>query len=480
MAGAAASGPRWSEFGSIPAFVVALVLIVAVAVLDYLTGYELRFAVLYFAPIALVTWTGGWRQGIAIVVISGLCWFVSFRSVHVYSQDIFFYWDGVVMLATFMAFVFLLERLRIALARADERFLRVLEELHAAVYVVDPQSGSILYANRRLARVMNSDPFVASAAELEKRFSKSNHPADADGGQQAQVGSNQAGFRSEEVWDQASGRWYLVQAGPIPWKHNRRVILKVITDISEQRHAQMLKRQHQDMLHQTARPAALAEIASYLAHEINQPLMAIASYNDACLRLLAGTPVDTDEVIAALEKSRGQAVRAGQIIARVRDFLRSRHPQPTRCDLNAIVRESLELMEIQLEDSGIKAELALANWLPKLQADRLLLIQVVVNLVQNAIDAMRSVAPHRCRLSISTHSDADGAIAVSVGDQGEGVSDAVKDWLYKPFFTTKPQGLGLGLSICRSVVEAHGGRLWHSSNAGEGCTFHFAIPPQVE
>lgn len=450
-----------------------------IAVLDYAAGYELRLAILYLAPIALATWTGGARFGVAIVALASLAWFASFRSAHVYDRDIYFYWDGCVMAATFIAFVFLLARLRVALNRADERFLRVLEELHAAVYVVDSQTRSIVYANRCLARMVSGEFVASSLAELERRFGATTGPGAASGEQRTQLESDAAGFRSAEVCDPASGRWYLVQTGPIPWNHNRRVILRVITDISEQRHARVLKQQHQDMLHQTARLAALAEIASCLAHEINQPLMAIASYNDACLRLLAATPADRGEIGAALEKSRGQAMRAGQIINRMRDFIRSRHTHPTRCDLNEIVRESLALLETQLEENAISAKLALAPSLPKAHADRILLIQVVVNLVQNAIDALRAVAPVRRKLFISTRGDADNAIVVEVSDQGEGLSDAIKDRLYAPFVTTKPQGLGLGLSICRSVVEAHGGRLWHADNGGAGCAFFFAIPAEA-
>lgn len=325
--------------------------------------------------------------------------------------------------------------------------------------------------------MLGTDPSSLRASDLEERFGvalteQSGEPSTRE------TPRAQAGFVSGEVRDATTGRWYLVQAGPVPWHRNRRVSLKVVTDISEQKHALSLKQQHRDMLHRTARLAALTEIASTLAHEVNQPLMAIASYTDACLRLLARPQADRTELVAPLEKCRRQAVRAGEMISRMREFIRSRHPQPKECDINAVVRESLDLADVHLEDAGVTVALVLAEPLPPTHADPTLLIQVVVNLLQNAVDAMRSCAPQRRSCTVSTGMHDDGSIMVSVSDRGGGLPDGIGDAPYRPFFTTKPQGLGLGLSICRSVVEAHGGRLWHEANTAGGCTFHFTVPPE--
>lgn len=470
---------RQNARSPLAALAVALALVAIVAALDYGTGYEMRFAVLYLAPIALATWAAGVHLGILIVVLSSSCWIVSFRSAHAYSNELFFYWEGAVMVAAFIAFVYLLSRLRVALDRADERFVRVLEEMHAAVCVVDQGDGAVLYANRRLVRMLDSDSTSGAAIEISKRFGQSvGASASTTKSRHAEAATES--FFSEEVRDQTNGRWYLVQTGPIPWSHDRRVSLKVITDISEQRYARVLKRQHQDVLHQTARLAALAEIASSLAHEINQPLMAIAGYNDACLRLLRAADCDKSELVKALEKSRGQAVHAGRIISRVRDFIRSRHPNPTQCGVNEVVEEALELMEARLEANAVSAKLGLTHALPPMQGDGTLLVQVVVNLIENAIDAMHACAPSRRELSVLTSRTEDGAIMVSVTDRGEGVSAAIGDRLYQPFVTTKEQGLGLGLCICRSVVEAYGGRLWNADNPGGGSSFHFTIPAESE
>ncbi|MFZ4536505.1 sensor histidine kinase [Propionivibrio sp.] len=474
----AAAFTRWATNSPVAASGLALVLVALVATLDQATGYELRFAILYLVPIALATWAGGLRAGVAIVAVSSLFWLVSFGSTHPYKGDFFFYWEGVAMVVIDIAFVLLLARLRFALTRADERFVRVLEELHAAVYVADQDSGRILYANRSLARMIDTDPRTLSAEDLGKRFGLGEVTTESVLGEHKEL--IDAEFVSREVRDPMSGRWYQVQVVPIPWKSSRSVSVQVITDISEKKRAKALKQQHQDMLHQTARLAALAEIATSLAHEVNQPLMAIASYNDACLRLLAAPVFDKAQVVTALQRSREQALRAGRIIGRVRDFIRSKRPSPTHFDINALVRESLELLENQLEDSAVTAELSLSEGLPMTHADRTLLIQVIVNLVQNAIDAMDKSPPSSRRLGVSTAKAADGAIVVSIADQGEGIPEAISVRLYTPLFSTKSHGLGLGLSICRSVLEAHGGRIWHSTNPDGGCTFHFTLPPEID
>lgn len=461
----------------ISALALGLVLSVLVAALDYSTGYELRFAILQLVPIALATWTAGLIAGILIVSVSSVFWLVSFGSTHPYSGDFFFYWEGVAMVTVYIAFVLLLTRLRQALTRSDERFVRVLEELHAAVYVADQDSGEMLYANRSLARLIDADPYSQSTAKLAARFGFGNAPLAKRDDEHSQ--SMQSGFISHEARDPTNGRWYLVQVGPIPWKSGRSVSVQVITDISEQKRAQALKRQHQDMLHQTARIAALAEIASSLAHEVNQPLTAIVSYNDACLRLLNNPGCEKSEVITALQRCREQALRAGRIISRVREFIRSKRPNPTRCHINSLVRESIELLEAQLEDKDICVEMSLSEHLPSIHADQTLLVQVIVNLVQNAIDATEKSAPSDRKLTLMSGNTGNGEIVVSVSDRGAGIPETIGDQLYTPLFTTKSQGLGLGLSICRSVVEAHGGRIWHEANSECGCTFHITLPPEV-
>jgi C4-dicarboxylate-specific signal transduction histidine kinase len=287
-------------------------------------------------------------------------------------------------------------------------------------------------------------------------------------------------FTGGEVRDAIDGHWYLAQAGAITWIDGRRVRLTVLTDVTEQKRVATLQREHQAALHHTARLVNLAEAGTTLAHELNQPLSAIVGYNAACLRLLESGHAPA-ELESALEKCRVQAVRAGDILHRIRDLTRKRSVTLTPCDFNAMLREVINWVQDDLDRHGVRLDLALSRPLPTVQADRILVEQVMLNLVNNAIDAMHAVAPAQRRLAIETSVDEQGTVQVTVADRGAGIAPENESRLFTPFFTTKERGLGLGLSICRSVVEMHGGRLWHDARDGGGTAFHFTLPrgPQI-
>lgn len=469
-------GRRLATLGELPGLCLALALAAAVAGIDYLTGYELRLAILYMLPIALATWTGGMYSGVLVSMVGTVCSIVSFQAKHIYSKEAFYYWETAVLIVTFWLFVRLICGLRDALARADERFLRVLEGLHAGVYVVDESTGSLLYANRRLAEVIAANPFSIPVDAFESRFNIVSTSTIEPPEGRRNGNRKQPLFQSSEARDEESDRWYLIQSGPIHWENNARVTLKVITDISGQKQAQMLRRQHLEMLHNSARSAALAEFASTLAHEINQPLMAISSYHEACIMLLSQKDCDLQPVIEALQKSRTQALRASQIIATTRGFLQRREPSRTVCNMNEVIAEAVQFIELELQGTEATVDLQLSTALPDAVFDRTLIVQVIVNLIHNALDAMRSVTLFPCNVTVKTSTEGDNEIVVSVIDRGDGISPDIANKLYTPFFSTKPQGLGLGLCICRSVIEAHAGRLWHSANPGGGTSFHFTLP----
>jgi two-component system sensor histidine kinase DctS len=254
------------------------------------------------------------------------------------------------------------------------------------------------------------------------------------------------------------------------------VRLTVLTDVTEQKHMASLQREHQAALHHTARLVNLAEAGTTLAHELNQPLLAIVGYNAACLRLLESGKGSKEELVGAMEKCRVQAVRAGDILHRIRDLTRKRAITLAPCDFNAMLREVLTWVHDDLERHGVRVERVLAPSLPQVHADRILVEQVMLNLVNNALDAMQSVARKQRRLTVETSADEHGAVRVTVGDRGSGIAPENETRLFTPFFTTKERGLGLGLSICRSVVEMHGGRLWHDAREGGGTAFHFTLP----
>ena len=447
--------------------------IMLIGALDRVTGFELRMTPLYLLPIAAMAWIGGWRAAAPLIALATLLWWLLFHAQHPYSNDLFFYWEGIIMAGVALVVAWLIARLRASLDRSDERFHRVLEELQAAVYAIDPDNGQVIYANEMLSTLINANPRRLDAAAINRLIglpAKTNLPA----------APGPARFSSREARSQVSGRWFLVKQGPIPWKDHNTVHLHVVTDITAQKQADAMRRQHQEILHRTARQTELAEMASSLAHELNQPLMAIASYSDASLRLLERADLDREAINWALQRSREQARRASQIIARVRSFVQSQRPNPGQFDMTELAKETLDHLQAQLEDHAVTTELALPAGPLPVHADRTLIVQVLLNLLQNAIDTMHDTVPEQRQLRLAMSRNKDGEVLVAVSDHGPGLPPEIAEQAYAPLFTTKTKGLGLGLSICRSIVEAHGGRLWHENHPAGGCTFRFSLPPEEE
>ena len=237
-----------------------------------------------------------------------------------------------------------------------------------------------------------------------------------------------------------------------------------------------LMARHREALNRTARLVALGEFASAIAHELAQPLAAIGTYNEASLRLLAGPSPDAAALREAMTKCRDEAKRAGAIIQRLREFLRQPVPALVEQDLNEVARAALELAAPEGRDAGVALELRAGAETPRVRADRLLIEQVALNLLRNAIEAVQPLPPERRHVVLATASAPNGDAMLSVSDFGEGIPAEAREHLFEPFYTTKPGGLGLGLSICRSVVEAHGGRIGHKAAEERGTRFEFTLP----
>jgi len=248
-------------------------------------------------------------------------------------------------------------------------------------------------------------------------------------------------------------------------------------DVTERKRAQETLRKMQVELAHVARIATLGELTASIAHEINQPLAAIVNNASACLRWLTGQNIEEGRRSAALVIEDGH--RAGEIIKRIRSFAKKAPAPKERIDINQTIREVIAFATMELETNGISLETRLTDdvhYLPLVSADRIQLQQVILNLIMNAVEAMSSVKEGRRELLIRSDTDDSGAILVDVRDSGPGLACEDLHRLFTPFYTTKPQGMGMGLAICRSIIEAHGGRLWASANEGAGATFHFTLP----
>ncbi|HYH40268.1 MAG TPA: PhnD/SsuA/transferrin family substrate-binding protein [Azospirillum sp.] len=246
-------------------------------------------------------------------------------------------------------------------------------------------------------------------------------------------------------------------------------------EMAERRRAQEESRRRQIEMDHVARLSILGEMASNLAHELNQPLAAITNYARGCARRLDAGTADPAELVEATRAISAQAERAAQIIQRIRDFVRKRAPLVEPMDVNAAVLAARALCDSRARGAGVTLRLALADGLPPVAADRLQIEQVVLNLILNALDAMAEAAPADPTVTLTTHAG-DGRVELAVADHGPGLAPHLRDRLFEPFFTTKPQGMGLGLSICRTIVEAHGGRLWAEDNPDGGLVMRVSLP----
>lgn len=247
-----------------------------------------------------------------------------------------------------------------------------------------------------------------------------------------------------------------------------------VIDITERKRAVELARQQEERLQASARLITMGEMASSLAHELNQPLAAISSYAAGCRNLIA-TGAASSEIDGALAKCQDQAQRAGRIIRRIYDFVRRHEAKTEPCDLEALLNDLISLLEVDAARQKVRIVRVFASGLPVIAADRILLGQAILNLMKNGIESMRQSEENARTLTVRAVAS-DTQVCISIADQGAGISPEAAAQLFEPFYTTKSEGLGVGLNICRSVVEAHHGRLWFEPNSGGGSIFHITLP----
>ncbi|MCQ9328846.1 PAS domain-containing sensor histidine kinase [Pelistega suis] len=344
------------------------------------------------------------------------------------------------------------KRVREALSAAHERFMTVLESLDDAISVAadTPNGIELLFANRTYRRMFGSQPY--GHQELLKQRTE-NHD---DG--------NQYFIPTINIWFEVHHR-------TLSWTDGRKVRLQVARDITERLKHEQESRNQQEKIQLTSRLTTMGEMASTLAHELNQPLTAIVNYNTAAMNLLKAGKTDNPMLITALEKSATQAERAGKIISRIRAFVKRSDPRRQTVSIERIVSNTLDLAEIDARKHGKQIESYIEPDLPDVYADPILIEQVLLNLIKNGLEAMIQNQETLVKVHIAR---VEKEVEVSVIDRGHGLKEPER--LFEPFFSTKTEGLGMGLNICRTIIESHNGQLWAVPNPEGGTIFKFRLP----
>ena len=363
-----------------------------------------------------------------------------------------------------------------ALSRSERQFRALFEEAAVGIALVD-LAGRPFESNRKLEQILGY-----SAQELRGiPFTAFTDPEDA-----------------KADWslfsDLLSGKHdhyhlekrYRRKGGALVWGDLTVYIVRddrgqpmfsigMVQDITDRKRAEEALQEARAELAHIARVTTLGELAASIAHEINQPLAAIVADAHACLNWLAADPPDIDSVREALAGVATDGHRAAEVIQRIRALCRRTDPQRERLDINDIIREVVLLARHEVLGHRVSLRTDLASALPTVLGDRVQLQQVMINLVINGMEAMAPVIDRPRELLIRSEHEAD-QVLLAVQDSGTGIDPDNADRMFRAFFTTKPSGMGMGLSISRSIIEGHGGRLWASPNAGPGATFQFSLP----
>ncbi|MBC7603138.1 MAG: PAS domain S-box protein [Ramlibacter sp.] len=381
-------------------------------------------------------------------------------------------------------------RIREQLSASYERFTTVLEALDASVSVAPLGSEELLFANKlyRLWFGVQTGGHLQMVAQA----GVPEHPRNEDSldDVDALVGLptgalTAAQSENAEIFVPELGKWLEVRSRYLNWVDGRLAQMVIATDITPRRHAEELSAAQAERAQSASRLITMGEMASSVAHELNQPLTAINNYCNGLVSRIKSNQITETDLLAALEKTARQAQRAGQIIQRIRSFVKRSEPNRTLSDVDTMVNEAVELAGIELRRRNVRLSHYVAARMPKLMVDPILIEQVLVNLLKNAAEsiehAQRPVSRRSVELRVvPKHVDEQPVIEFSVLDTGSGLAPEVMARVYEAFFTTKVEGMGIGLNLCRTIVESHQGRM-HAENLYNGaeiagCRFSFWIP----
>jgi len=364
--------------------------------------------------------------------------------------------------------------------RLQERFRRVFESAPNGMVMTD-EDGRIMLTNRQMEALFGYDREELIGQPIELLVPERLHESHRAHREKfrSERRPRMMGVNQDLYGRRKDGREFPVEIGLSPLESEEgRLVLAAVADVTARKEAENEAKRRLDDLAHVSRVASIGEMAAGLAHEINQPLTAIVSYADACRLMLESGREQKEVLLSSLEEISRQGERAGDIIHRLREFVTrgklDRHP----VNVNELVHDVLDMLGYELRNHDVDVQLELAQSLPLVEADKVQIEQVIFNLVRNAIEAMESSEPGNRRLTIGT-GNAQGdepAIEMFVRDTGEGISSEAGERLFDAFYSTKRNGMGLGLSITRTIVNAHGGRIWASTEKDRGTTLRFSLP----
>jgi PAS domain S-box-containing protein len=449
---------------------------IAIFALDSLTKINMAIAVLY---VVVVMVSVSFLKRRSVLAVSGACMaltVLAFVIMHGKDYDDTSIGRCVVALSANAITTLLAVRMQSATESLREQ-AELLDLSHDTIFVRD-MSDVITYWNRGAEDSYGWSRALA-LGKKSNRLIRTQFPAahDAAVAQVLRTGHWEGELvhtRRDGTKMTVASRWSLQrdeQGRPI-------AILETNTDITERKETQETLAQAQAELTHVMRVATLGELTASIAHEVNQPLAGIVTNGEACLRWLGRDAPQLDEVKNAVERMISDARRSSEVVRGLRALSKKGKTQTIPLDLNDVVGDALPLVQREVSDLHVSVALNLARDLPMVLGDRVQLQQVVINLLVNAIQAMAHLVDRPRELTIRTLQYDTDQVLLAVEDSGRGIDPEIESRLFSPFFTTRSDGMGMGLSICRSIIESHGGRVWAARNTGAGATFQFAVPSQ--